>query len=69
MERSILIAWLPFADRREGQIVCFGQCATGANWRDKLSELQPQDFAHKWLQDQFAAAPGKMFFMPHRIPA
>ena len=63
-----LVAWVPFADGREGQVVCFGQCATGANWHDKLSELQPMVFCHKWLKDQFAMEPGKMFFMPHRIP-
>ena len=63
-----IVAWLPFQDRRGGQVVAFGQCATGKNWRDKLTELQPRDFCHKWLKDRPAVDPVKMFFVPHRVP-
>jgi hypothetical protein len=34
-----IIAWREFRDSRPGQIVVFGQCAIGTNWRDKRSEL------------------------------
>lgn len=62
-----LVAWRPFMDRRIGQSVAFGQCATGAGWRAKLSELQPQTFCSLWLRDQLAVAPGRFFFVPFRV--
>ncbi|MEP2735359.1 MAG: hypothetical protein ABJP34_03595 [Erythrobacter sp.] len=34
-----IMAWREFRDNRPGQIVIFGQCAIGTDWRDKRSEL------------------------------
>lgn len=56
-----------FPDRRLGQMTAFGQCATGADWRDKLTDLQPETFCKLWMLDAFAVNPIRMFFVPHAI--
>ena len=62
-----LVAWVPFGDRRSNQFSVFGQCATGANWRDKINELQPIDFCKTWLKEQPAMTPSLAFFVPREI--
>lgn len=62
-----LVAWRPFPDRRRGQIMAWGQCATGSDWRDKLSELHPADWAAIWMIDRPTVLPLRTFFVPHRI--
>ena len=43
----------------------FGQCATGRNWRDKLTDdLQPGDFCKRWFREQPAFTPSSAFFVP-----
>ena len=56
-----------FPDRREGQLVAFGQCATGADWRSKLTDLQPETFCKLWMLDSLTVDPVRMFFVPHAI--
>lgn len=62
-----VVAWRGFPDRRPGKLIAFGQCATGENWPDKLTELQPVDWCRVWMQDTPAALPIRLFFVPHRI--
>ena len=62
-----LVAWVPFGDARPNQLSFFGQCATGANWRNKLTELQPVDFCKTWLREQPAMDPLLAFFVPRHI--
>ena len=62
-----LVVWQPFPDRRVGKLIAFGQCATGQDWRDKLSELQPSEFCAMWLRDMPAHGPVRLFFMPFRV--
>ena len=62
-----LVAWIPFRDCRPNQFSVFGQCATGANWRDKINELQPIDFCKRWLIEQPAMNPSLAFFVPRHI--
>jgi len=62
-----IAAWIPTPDRRQGKLIGFGQCATGRNWRDKLSELQPDPWCALWITDRFAVLPIRMFFIPHMI--
>ena len=64
-----LVAWRPFADERPGQLIGFGQCATGSDWTQKLSELQPTAFCKKWLADQPAHDPVRLYFVPFRVDA
>ncbi len=62
-----LVVWRPFPDARSGKLVGFGQCAAGADWRDKLSELQPRAFTGQWMTEQLAIEPTRLFFCPFRV--
>lgn len=62
-----LVVWVPFGDGRSNQFSVFGQCATGANWRAKINELQPVAFCKTWLKEQPAVNPSLAFFVPREI--
>ena len=62
-----VVAWRDFTDQRQGKLIAFGQCATGRNWKEKETELQPDDFCRLWVQDPLTVKPIKMFFVPHRV--
>ena len=62
-----LVAWRDFEDDRESKLILFGQCATGENWKSKLSELQPQAFWDHWMLEAKVSPLGRSFFIPHRI--
>lgn len=62
-----IVAWRDFPDRRRGKLIGFGQCATGSNWPDKVTELLPDHFCRMWFSDQPTVTPVKAFFVPHRI--
>ena len=62
-----IVVWRPLLDEREGQVIGFGQCATGKKWDKKLQELQPENFADEWLDDRFHPDPFRMFFVPHCV--
>jgi len=64
-----IVVWKNFVSTvcRPGKLLLFGQCATGKNWPDKLSELQPDDFCEEWMIDQPVSPCVKSFFIPHRI--
>jgi hypothetical protein len=62
-----LVVWRPFPDGRAGKMVAFGQCAAGADWTNKLSELDPRAFMGKWMTDPLPITPSRLFFCPVRI--
>jgi len=62
-----VVAWKHFPDRLAGKLVLFGQCASGADWESKMSELQPESFCQNWLYEQPPSRPIRAFFIPHRI--
>jgi len=62
-----VVAWRRFPDRRAGQLIGFGQCATGKNWKDKLTELNAVGFCKSWLRDSPAVDPLTLFFVPFRL--
>ena len=62
-----IVTWRAFEDGRSGKLIAFGQCATGANWKTKLAELQPRDFYTMWLAENIAVDPIRTFFMPFRV--
>jgi hypothetical protein len=62
-----VVAWRHFADGRVGKLIAFGQCATGANWRGKLTELQPKNFIRLWMREAPVVEPLRMFFTPERV--
>jgi len=61
-----LVAWRPFKDRREGKLIAFGQCASGNDWKDKLTDLQIDAFCD-WMLDRPPVLPLRLFFVPHRV--
>lgn len=62
-----LVAWRDFRDRRESKLILFGQCASGYDWEEKVSELQPDKFWSHWMKDSEVSPLGRSFFIPHRI--
>jgi hypothetical protein len=63
-----VVAWREFEDQRPGKIITFGQCATGADWIDKVTELpQTVDWCTTWMADRPGVWPVRSFFVPHRI--
>jgi hypothetical protein len=63
-----IVAWVEFWDVRQGKMIHFGQCATGRNWGQKISELPPTDrWCALWMADALAVSPLRSFFVPHRI--
>lgn len=64
-----IVAWKAFPDKRASQIVIFGQCASGANWTDKLTELDPEVFWDTWMSGGKGkvSSPLRAVFIPHRV--
>lgn len=63
-----LVVYRRFPDGRSGKILAFGQCASGRNWRDKTTEMQPDPFARTWLAEPLATSPLlRLFFTPFRV--
>lgn len=55
------IAWIPFADKREGQVIVFSQCKTGTTWKHLVTQCRPADFAKKWFERGYAVEPVRGF--------
>jgi hypothetical protein len=62
-----LVAWRDFADERPSKLIMFGQCAAGANWSDKITELQPNRFWDQWMQEAKVSELIRSFYMPYRV--
>ena len=62
-----VVGWIPFADGEAGKLIVFGQCKTGTDWQDQTSDLQPLDFAKKWLADTFPVEPMRAHFIAESI--
>jgi hypothetical protein len=60
-----LIVWKGFPDGRPGSLMGFGQCATGANWREKTSEMNPDVFSAMWCEQPFVSKPTRLSRFPH----
>lgn len=39
-----IVAWIPFTDKKDAQLIALGQCKTGTNWEGMLTELEPSTF-------------------------
>lgn len=62
-----LVVWHGFADKRPGQMIAFGQCAAGAEWTTKLSELpETRSWGQAWMLQPPSVPAVRMFFVPHR---
>jgi hypothetical protein len=62
-----VVAWRGFDDGRAGKLIAFGQCATGSNWTEKLTELQADKWCFLWMEEMPAVNPIRVFFVPHRV--
>lgn len=62
-----VIAWKPFADSWQGKLIIFGQCKTGTEYRDTLTQLQPDAFCAKWLRERPAILPVRAFFISEAL--
>jgi hypothetical protein len=63
-----IVTWVEFRDSRQGKVITFGQCATGRNWDEKISELPaPDRWCGHWMADTPTVLPLRSFFVPHRI--
>jgi hypothetical protein len=56
-----------FADQRNGKLIGFGQCKTGTHWETDLMKLRPSEFAKKWMVEQPAVMPVRMYFVADRV--
>ena len=60
-----VVAWRRL-DHRPGKLLIFGACATGHDWKNKLTELQPMEFCSAHLGGVWPTPP-KAFFTPRII--
>lgn len=58
-----IVAWIPFADNKDGQMIAMGQCKTGENWESKLTELQPSAFFTSYTTGAPYAEVLRLFFI------
>ena len=58
-----IIAWIPFSDRKDGQMIALGQCKTGTNWEGMLTELDPDSFFSLYTTQTPYSKPIKLFFV------
>lgn len=65
--RLDIVVWRRFADKREGQLIGFGQCKTGTNWQRDLTNLRPDDFCRNWVFKQPAVYPVRLYFIADRV--
>ena len=58
-----IIAWIPFSDKKDGQMIALGQCKTGTNWEGMLTELNPDIFFSLYSTQSPYNKPLKLFFV------
>lgn len=63
-----VVVWKSFADRLPGKLIAFGQCKTGTNYTDTLTQLQPDSFCSKWFHSRPIVMPVRMFFVAEALP-
>ena len=63
-----VVLWKHFSDRLPGKLIAFGQCKTGTDYKDTLTQLQPDSFCRKWLQTPLSLPPVRMFFVAEALP-
>ena len=58
-----IVAWIPFADQKDGRMISLGQCKTGTHWEPLLAELNPELFFSLYSTQQPFSRPLRMFFV------
>lgn len=62
-----IVAWKSFSDNYPSKLLAFGQCKTGTNYQDYLTELQPAIFCKTWMRYQPIVDPVRIFFLADSI--
>ena len=62
-----VVVWQHFSDVLPGKLIAFGQCKTGTNYQDTLTQLLPDSFCRKWFQSQPALTPVRSFFVAEAL--
>lgn len=63
-----VVAWIPFADGQPSKLIIFGQCKTGTNYKNHLTQLQPDTFFGNWCRSQPMVVPMRAFFIAEALP-
>ena len=63
-----VVVWRSFSDQMPGKLIAFGQCKTGSNWPDDISQLQPHSFCLNWMHNQPPVPIVRLFFVTARVP-
>ena len=58
-----VLAWIPFADKKDSQMIAIGQCKTGTHWEDMLTTTLPKVFFESYFSGQPFADVERMFFV------
>lgn len=58
-----VIAWIPFTDKKDSQMIAIGQCKTGTHWENMLTATQPKVFFGSYFSGEPFADVERMFFM------
>ena len=65
-----IVVFRPFADKRAGQVIGFGQCKSGHGYgRKELTECRPDAFVKNWLRPETVVESSfvRLFFLSDRI--
>ena len=62
-----IVSWIPFEDRTPGQLIVFGQCKTGTDWRNHTSDLDPSRFNKLWMKEPFLVDPVRAYFVSESV--
>ena len=63
-----VVVWKHFSDGLAGKLIAFGQCKTGTNYENTLTQLQPDSFCRKWMRSSPAMTPMRLFFLAEALP-
>lgn len=62
-----IVGWIPFEDRSSGQLIVFGQCKTGTEWRKHTHNLDPVKFNKLWMEEPFLVDPIRAYFVAEAV--
>lgn len=58
-----VVVWIPFADKKDSQMIALGQCKTGTHWEGMLTSTQPDVFFDSYFNGKPFADVERMFFV------
>lgn len=58
-----VVAWIPFSDKKDSQLIAIGQCKTGTHWEEMLTTTQPRVFFGNHFSGEPFAEVERMFFV------